>query len=50
MKRELERKEQERKKSPKVDFVAGGTQLATVAPILKTSTQVAGIVINMHKG
>nr|CAD1834413.1 unnamed protein product [Ananas comosus var. bracteatus] len=41
MKRELERKEQERKKSPKVDFVAGGTQLATVAPILKTSTQVA---------
>lgn len=26
MKRELERKEQERKKSPKVEFVAGGLQ------------------------
>ena len=31
MKREMERKEQERKKSQKVDFVSGGTQAGIVA-------------------
>lgn len=31
MKREMERKEQERKKSQKVEFVSGGNQPATVA-------------------
>ncbi|XP_072993559.1 uncharacterized protein [Typha latifolia] len=40
MKRELERKEQERKKSQKVDFVAGPTQPSMVAPILKTRAQI----------
>jgi hypothetical protein len=38
MKREQERKDQERKKSPKVDFVSGGIQPPAVAPILKTSS------------
>ncbi|KAJ4806565.1 SAP30-binding protein [Rhynchospora pubera] len=37
MKREQERKEQERKKSPKVDFVSAGIQPPTVIPILKTT-------------
>lgn len=40
MKREMEKKEQERKKSQKVDFISGGTQPATVAPSLKISTQI----------
>nr|XP_009392424.1 PREDICTED: uncharacterized protein LOC103978373 isoform X1 [Musa acuminata subsp. malaccensis] len=39
MRREMERKEQERKKSQKVDFVAGGTQTATVVPSLNINTQ-----------
>lgn len=45
MKREIERKDQERKKSQKVEFVAGGTQPGTVAPALKMSMQipVAGV-------
>lgn len=48
MKRDIERKEQERKKSQKVEFVPGGTQTSTVAAAaasLKISTQipVAGI-------
>jgi hypothetical protein len=38
MRREQERKEQERKKSPKVDFVSGGMQPPAVASILKTSS------------
>lgn len=37
MKREQERKQEERKKSPKVDFVPGGIQPPVVVPILKTS-------------
>lgn len=43
MKREMERKEQERKKSPKVDFVPGSTQPGTVASAPKISTQIAGM-------
>ncbi|XP_008789346.3 uncharacterized protein LOC103706867 isoform X2 [Phoenix dactylifera] len=43
MKREVERKEQERKKSQKVEFVAGGTQPGTVAPALKMSMQIPGV-------
>ncbi|RRT48049.1 hypothetical protein BHM03_00054334, partial [Ensete ventricosum] len=39
MRREMERKEQERKKSQKVDFVAGGQQTATVVPSLNINTQ-----------
>lgn len=31
MKREMERKEQERKKTPKVDFVSGGTHAGNTA-------------------
>lgn len=42
MKREMERKEQERKKSQKVEFVAGGAQPGTVAPALKMSMQIPG--------
>lgn len=37
IKREQERKEQERKRSPRVDFVPGGIQTPVVIPILKTS-------------
>ncbi|XXG67477.1 hypothetical protein AAC387_Pa06g0818 [Persea americana] len=44
MKREMERKEQERKKSPKVDFVPGSTQPGTVASAPKISTQIAASV------
>ncbi|KAJ0986037.1 hypothetical protein J5N97_004393 [Dioscorea zingiberensis] len=40
MKRELERKEQERKKTQKVDFVPGGTQPAAITQALKISTQI----------
>ncbi|ONK69151.1 uncharacterized protein A4U43_C05F19880 [Asparagus officinalis] len=43
MKREIERKEQERKKSQKVDFVSGGTQPGTVATALKISTQISAV-------
>lgn len=41
MKREMERKEQERKKAQKLEFVPGGTQPSAAAPTLKISTQVA---------
>lgn len=42
MKREMERKELERKKSPKIDFVPGGTQPGMAAAALKIGTQVPG--------
>lgn len=42
MKREIERKEQERKKSQKIDFIPGGTQPGTVPPAPKISTQIPG--------
>ncbi|PKA50174.1 hypothetical protein AXF42_Ash020119 [Apostasia shenzhenica] len=42
MKRELERKEQERKRSQKIDFVSGGAQTAGVGPALKMNTQISG--------
>lgn len=32
MRREMERREQERKRSPKVDFISGGTQSAVPTP------------------
>ncbi|KAJ3695737.1 hypothetical protein LUZ60_001114 [Juncus effusus] len=38
MKREIERKEQERKRSPKVEFISGGTQPVPLIPILKTAS------------
>lgn len=41
MKHEMERKEKERKKSPKIDFVHGGTQPIAAAAV-KISTQVPG--------
>lgn len=37
MKREAERKEQERKKSPKVDFVSGGSQAGITATAQKAT-------------
>ena len=46
MKREMERKEQERKKSQKVDFVPVGTQPGTITPALKISTHISGT--NFH--
>lgn len=42
MKREMERKEQERKKSPKVEFITGGTQAGVVSMAPKISMQVPG--------
>ncbi|MQL74645.1 hypothetical protein Taro_006999 [Colocasia esculenta] len=42
MKREIERREQERKRSPKVDFIAGGTQPAIALPAQKASTLIPG--------
>ncbi|XP_058095545.1 uncharacterized protein LOC131240979 [Magnolia sinica] len=45
MKREMERKEQEKKRAQKVEFVQGGTQPGIVGPAPKISTQipVAGV-------
>jgi hypothetical protein len=40
MKRELERKEQEKKKSPKVEFITGGVQ----PPISASIPKIPGIV------
>ncbi|KAL5989694.1 hypothetical protein ACLOJK_010587 [Asimina triloba] len=40
MKREMERKEQERKKAQKVDFVSGGTQPGIIGPAPKISAQI----------
>ncbi|KAL8140254.1 hypothetical protein V2J09_006275 [Rumex salicifolius] len=41
MKLEMERKEQEKKKSPKVDFVTGGTQQAVVLPAARNTISVS---------
>lgn len=43
MRREMERKEQERKRSPKVDFMSGGTQPGTVIPTPKISIPIPGL-------
>ncbi|XP_052201312.1 uncharacterized protein LOC127807482 [Diospyros lotus] len=43
MKREMERKEQERKKSPKVEFVSGGTQPGVVASAPKVNIPIPGV-------
>lgn len=47
MKREIERKEQERKKNQKIDFIPGGSQPGTVTPALKISTQIPGTDFNL---
>ncbi|KAF6147558.1 hypothetical protein GIB67_014677 [Kingdonia uniflora] len=41
MKREMERKEQEKKKSPKVEFIAGGTQPGIAAVTQNISMQIS---------
>ncbi|KAK9274124.1 hypothetical protein L1049_018938 [Liquidambar formosana] len=43
MKREMERKEQEKKKSQKVDFVAGGMQPGTVSTAPKINMPIPGV-------
>ncbi|KAA8515089.1 hypothetical protein F0562_018124 [Nyssa sinensis] len=43
MKREMERKEQEKKKSQKVDFMSGGTQPGTVASAPKINLPIPGV-------
>lgn len=43
MRRDKERKEQELKRSPRVDFIPGGTQPGTVIPGSKFSMPVPGI-------
>ena len=45
MKRELERKEQERKKAQKVDFLPGGTHTSAITQALKISTQIPGVIL-----
>ncbi|XP_070023956.1 uncharacterized protein [Nicotiana sylvestris] len=42
MKREMERREQERKRSPKVDFISGGTQPAAMVPTPKINLPIPG--------
>jgi len=42
MRRESERKEQEKKKAQKVEFIAGGTQPGIVASAPRISMPVAG--------
>lgn len=46
MKREMERKEQERKNSQKVEFVAGGMQTGTVAAAQKINIPLPGKSLN----
>jgi hypothetical protein len=43
MRRERERKEQELKRSPKVEFVSGGTQPGVVVPPTKFSLPIPGL-------
>ncbi|KAK3010283.1 hypothetical protein RJ639_011828 [Escallonia herrerae] len=43
MKRELEKKEQEKKKSQKVEYVSGGTQPGVVMPVPKVNMPISGI-------
>ncbi|XAR59262.1 hypothetical protein NMG60_11015005 [Bertholletia excelsa] len=43
MKREMERKEQEKKKSQKVEFVTGGTQQGVIAPAPKINIAITGV-------
>ncbi|GFY88945.1 transcriptional regulator family protein [Actinidia rufa] len=43
MKRELDRKEQEKKKSQKVEFVTGGTQPVVVTPTPKINIPIPGV-------
>ncbi|KAK1298335.1 hypothetical protein QJS10_CPB14g00686 [Acorus calamus] len=43
MKREMERKEQEKNRSHKVDFVTGGTQSVTISQIPKLGTQISAV-------
>lgn len=43
MKREIERKDQERKKSQKVEFIPGGTHSATAGPPKSTQIPVTGV-------
>lgn len=42
MRREMQRKEEERKRSQKVDFISGGAQPGTVVPTPKISLPVPG--------
>lgn len=42
MKREMERKEQEKKKSQKVEYISGGTQPGTVVPTPKVNIPIPG--------
>lgn len=42
MRREMERREQERKRSPKVEFFSGGTQIGTV-PTPKLNLSIPGL-------
>lgn len=42
MRREIERKEQERKKSQKVDLTASGIQSGTVVPTSNLTAQTSG--------
>lgn len=44
MKREMERREQERKRSPKVDFISGGTQPAAMVPPPKINLPIPDVV------
>ncbi|KAI8525707.1 hypothetical protein RHMOL_Rhmol13G0250300 [Rhododendron molle] len=43
MKREMERKEQEKKKNQKVDFITAGAQLGVVAPSPKLNITISGL-------
>lgn len=43
MKRESDRKEQEKKKSQKIEYVSGGTQLGTIVPAPKVNLPIPGL-------
>lgn len=47
MKRELERREQERKKNQKIDLASGCTQPGGVAQALKTNAHIPGIIVGI---
>ncbi|XP_073312309.1 uncharacterized protein [Primulina huaijiensis] len=45
IRREVERREQEKKKNPKVDFVSGGMQQGNVVPTPKIHTPIPGLTV-----
>lgn len=48
MRREMDRKEQERKKNQKIDFLSGGSQPGNVAGAPKINVPIPGLRTTLH--